>query len=91
MKRSTSFTASAAAGIIALGLACGIASATESNIVVTAETAAKITEVLKAQGYDVRKIDSEDGRFEAYALKDGKKYEIYLDAAFAIVETKLSD
>jgi hypothetical protein len=34
---------------------------------------------LQAQGYEVRKIEREDGAMEAYALRDGKRYEIYVD------------
>lgn len=46
---------------------------------------------LVAQGYEVRSVGMEDGRIEAYAVKDGKLYEIYLDDALAIVETKVED
>ncbi|SMX35921.1 PepSY domain-containing protein [Maliponia aquimaris] len=52
---------------------------------------AEITTLLTAQGYEVRKIDSEDGMIEVYALKDGKRYELYLDAALQIVRTKIDD
>ncbi len=34
---------------------------------------------LTEQGYDVRKIEREDGALEAYALKDGKRYEFYVN------------
>ena len=53
-----------------------------------AATQEKITADLTAQGYEVRKIDSEDGMIEVYAVKDGKMYEIYLDANLKIVRTK---
>ncbi|GJM03071.1 MAG: hypothetical protein DHS20C08_15720 [Rhodomicrobium sp.] len=33
---------------------------------------------LIGQGYDVRKIETEDGYLEVYAIKDGRKYELYL-------------
>ncbi|MDH3264743.1 MAG: PepSY domain-containing protein [Paracoccaceae bacterium] len=46
---------------------------------------------LVAEGYDVRSIQMEDGRIEVYALKDGQKLEIYLDAALNVVETKIED
>ncbi|MCF8474092.1 MAG: PepSY domain-containing protein [Emcibacter sp.] len=38
-----------------------------------------ITQSLTANGYTVRKIEEEDGCYEAYALKDGKKIEIYIN------------
>lgn len=38
-----------------------------------------IKQALTAQGYEVRKIEEEDGCYEAYALKDGKKFEIYIN------------
>ncbi|WP_417807789.1 PepSY domain-containing protein [Thioclava sp.] len=35
---------------------------------------------LVAQGYEVRRLDMEDGYIEVYALKDGKRMEMYFDA-----------
>ncbi len=46
---------------------------------------------LTAQGYDVRKIDMEDGMIEVYALKDGARLELYLDDQLNIVKTKKED
>ena len=54
-------------------------------------TRAKITATLTEQGYEVRKIDSEDGLIEVYALKDGQRFELYLDADLKIVRTKTED
>lgn len=51
----------------------------------------EIRTTLTAQGYDVRKIDSEDGLIEVYALKDGARIELYLDADLNIVRTKIDD
>lgn len=48
----------------------------------------QIRTVLSDQGYEVGKIKLDDGMYEAYARKDGAKYEIYLDANFAIVRVK---
>lgn len=42
---------------------------------------AAIRSALEADGYEVRKIETEDGELEAYALKDGKRYEIHVDPA----------
>ena len=45
------------------------------------KTADEITASLTTQGYEVRKVKTEDGLLEAYALKDGKLYEVYVDAS----------
>ncbi len=74
----------AIATLVALGLAVP-AIASEAP---DAATQAKITEDLTAQGYEVRKIDTEDGMIEVYAVKDGKMYELYLDADLKVVRTK---
>lgn len=58
---------------------------------VPAETAAQIRATLTEQGYEVRKIKMEDGLYEAYVIKDGKKQEIYLDADLKIVRSKDND
>ena len=55
------------------------------------ETRTQITQKLTAEGYEVRKIKTEDGLYEAYALKDGQKFEIYLDAQLNVVRTKIDD
>ncbi|WP_323769062.1 PepSY domain-containing protein [Antarctobacter sp.] len=49
---------------------------------------AEITKLLTEQGYDVRRIDTEDGLIEVYALKDGQRLELYLDAELNITRTK---
>lgn len=54
-------------------------------------TSERIKTELSAQGYDVRKVELEDGMYEAYALKDGEKYEIYLDADLKVVKTEIND
>ncbi|MDQ7070062.1 MAG: PepSY domain-containing protein [Rhodobacterales bacterium] len=55
---------------------------------VSQEQRTHITTMLTEQGYDVRKIEMEDGQIEVYALKDGSRFEIYLDADMNIVRTK---
>jgi hypothetical protein len=45
-----------------------------------------IRAALVADGYDVRKVESEDGALEVYALKDGKKLEIHITAKTGVVE-----
>lgn len=54
----------------------------------SAEVEAQIRATLTEQGYEVRKIEKEDGLFEAYALKDGKKLEIYLNDKMEIIRIK---
>ena len=39
----------------------------------------QIATQLAAEGYEVRKIEREDGMIEVYALKGGQRFEIYLD------------
>lgn len=55
------------------------------------ETQAAIRTLLEAQGYEVRQIEHEDGGYEAYALRDGARYEIYLDGNLEIVRTERDD
>lgn len=52
---------------------------------------AEITTLLTEQGYEVRRIDAEDGMIEVYALKDGKRLELYLDSDLKVVRTKGED
>jgi len=58
---------------------------------VDAQAEQRIREQLTAQGYDVRKIKMEDGGYEAYAIKDGKRREIYLNEKFEIIRDKVDD
>ena len=48
-------------------------------------TEAEVRQMLTADGYEVRKVETEDGKIEAYALKDGKKLEVYIDASTGAV------
>ena len=52
------------------------------------ETEKAVRATLTEQGYEVAKVKTEDGLFEAYARKDGKKMEVFLDADYVIVRTK---
>ena len=45
------------------------------------EVKAKLVEM----GYEVRKTAAEDGKIEAYAIKDSKTSEIYVDPATGLV------
>lgn len=75
--------------VLALGGLPALASGNDRAL--TAEIRAQIVEKMTAEGYEVRKVKTEDGYFEVYALKDGKRLEIYLDADLKPVKTKTND
>jgi hypothetical protein len=80
--------------IIALALAItagSMAQASDDYINMDSAKVEQIKMQLTEQGYDVRKIETEDGMYEAYALKDGDRYEIYLDKDLNIVKTEMDD
>lgn len=68
----------------------GIAHASDNEPVDPAK-AEEIKATLSEQGYAVRRVKTEDGMFEAYALKDGQRYEIYLDKNLEVVRTERDD
>lgn len=53
--------------------------------------AEEIKATLTEQGYEVRRVTTEDGMYEAYALKDGHRYEIYLNEDLEVVKTDRDD
>jgi hypothetical protein len=59
-----------------------------AEVMLTPEVELQIKDTLSAQGYEVGKIKIEDGMYEAYAKKDGKKYEVFLNEKLEIVKTK---
>ncbi|MDP4823523.1 MAG: PepSY domain-containing protein [Aestuariivirgaceae bacterium] len=75
-----------AAAALCLALTAGAAFA---EVTLTDETAAQIKQTLTAQGYDVGKIKVEDGLFEAYVKKDGKKFEVFLNEKMEIVKSEM--
>lgn len=80
--------------IIALALAItagGFASASEDDGKLDLAKAEEIKTQLSAEGYEVRKVEMEDGLYEAYAMKDGERYEIYLDADLNVVKSERDD
>lgn len=80
--------------IIALALALALpvsAFASGDDSSMTAERMKEIRTKLTQDGYEVRKIDMEDGLIEAYVLKDGQRFELYLDAALNVVRSKIDD
>ena len=75
--------------ILAAALALsGLSLPVHASSEIDTATQAKVTEQLTAQGYEVRRIDSEDGMIEVYAMKDAKKVELYLNEALEIVKSK---
>jgi hypothetical protein len=57
-----------------------------AEVDLTPEVKAKIEDMLKAQGYEVRKIKVEDGMYEAYVVKGDEKAELYLNEKLEIVK-----
>ena len=91
MRKSSLLTgviASAAATVLAAGLA--MAAASQGDY--AGKTVAEITKSLEQQGYVVRKVEREDGYLEAYALLEGDRFEIYVDPKSGkIVEIEKDD
>ena len=79
--------------IIALSLALALGGAVHASdyAKVDPAKAEAIKTILTEQGYDVRRVKSENGLYEAYAMKDGVKYEIYLNEVLEIVRTETDD
>ena len=76
----------------ALALPFSLAAAAEIVGTQAGTTADEIRTTLAAEGYEVRKVEQEDGMLEAYALKDGKRLEIYVDPATgAVTKVKQDD
>ncbi len=75
---------SAFAAALALPLSFATASS-ELDGASVGKTADEIAASLTTQGYEVRKVKTEDGLLEAYALKDGTLYEVYVDASTGTV------
>jgi hypothetical protein len=47
---------------------------------------AEIRAFMAKAGYDVRSVGTIDGKFEVYAIKDGKALEVFLEQTLMIVE-----
>lgn len=81
MKTNLKLAALATATVLALPLA-GLAS---DRAGFSQDTADQVRAMLTEQGYEVRKIDFEDGLYEAYAIKDGKRMEVYVTAQMQVL------
>ena len=73
--------AAAAAGLILFSAQAGASDADLSAMTGTdaGTSVEEVTASLTAQGFEVRKVEAEDGMLEAYVVKDGERYEIYVD------------
>ena len=74
-----------AAITITLGLTGGVARAADESML-TEDKIAEITALMVEQGYEVRSVQIEDGKYEVYAVKDGEQFELYLDDELNLVE-----
>lgn len=75
--------------LLALGLTfLSPATTAFAEVVLTPEVEMNIKDALTSQGYDVGKIKIEDGMYEAYAKKDGNKYEVFMNEKLEIVKVK---
>ncbi len=78
---------------MALAAALFAAPAVAESVAVGAQVGrddAQIRATLTGQGYDVRKTETEDGKIEIYAVKEGRKLEIYVDPTTGAV-TKVKE
>ena len=82
-------TAAVLSAVVAFSASPAFASSDHQKI--SAEIEQQIRTKLTEEGYEVFKIKAEDGMFEAYAKKDGKKLEIYVNEAMEIVKVKQDD
>ena len=65
--------------IAAMALATPVLAMDLGGDTVLGTTQPEITANLTEMGYEVRKIEAEDGKIEAYVVKDGKMAEVYVD------------
>ena len=70
----------------ALALALSAAVPALADEGVDAAVKEKLTAQLVAQGYDVRKIEAEDGLIEVYVVKDGKTAELWFNSKLEPVD-----
>lgn len=78
MKTSARILCAAAAGAL-LALPTGLAAADITHGSYSGKTAKEVRQNLESQGYQVRKIEADNGYLEAYAVLSGKRYEIKVD------------
>jgi len=79
-----SFTKTVLAGLIAIDMSSNVfASSYECDSGPESEwkTKDEAKAVLVAKGYEVRKVKVEDGCYELYTKKNGKKFEVFINPA----------
>lgn len=76
---------------LAVALMLSGAAYASGKVELTDQNTNQIRTMLTEQGYEVAKIKIEDGMYEAYAKKDGQRYEVFLNAAFEIVDIEEDD
>ena len=57
----------------------------------TPKSKEEITQLLEAQGYQVKEVDVEDNTYEAEVYQQGKKFEIKLDITGKILKIEQDD
>ncbi len=78
-----------AASIVGLSLAGGVVYASDdTDDHMSGEVPSAVSDALEAAGYTVKRVEMEDGLYEAYAMRDGNRYEVMLDRAGNIVEVE---
>jgi len=77
--RNTRRAITATTAAAALALLAGTATAAVVNGDYVGKSRTEIAQNLEQQGYEVRKVETEDGNLEAYAVLDRKRFEIYVD------------
>jgi len=75
--------------VAALLLAAALPARAEEEVDAAARET--LTATLTAQGYEVRKMEVEDGLIEVYVDKDGKMEELWFDAGLKQVEHEEGD
>ena len=91
MQNSFAAAALTLALLAASAASSGLAMASDSSVVLNDRNVEAVRTTLTQQGYEVGKVKLEDGYYEAYARKDGKKLEVLLDGDFKIVRTETKD
>jgi hypothetical protein len=79
MTDTRKLTAAALLGLSMLTATMAMAESEEGAI--DAATTEKVTAQLNAEGFEVRKLEIEDGMIEAYVVKDGETSSLFLDPA----------
>jgi hypothetical protein len=91
MNRIASIAFAAALAFTAATTATAPVFASDAHVTLDQKTEQTIRERLTAQGYEVRKVKTEDGMYEAYVMKDGKRAEVILNKDLEVVRVKSDD